>query len=96
MPPASFEMLLTTLATEAMISLGLVPHPISGKQEVAQDQAKYIIDTLAMLQQKTAGNLAADEEKALEGLLSQLRMAFVSGASPIASPSDGPPPSPPG
>jgi hypothetical protein len=98
MPPASFEMLLTTFATEAMISLGLIPHPLSGKQEVARDQAKYFIDTLEMLKQKTAGNLTPDEDKALEGLVHQLRMAFVSGElpgsdeSPIISPTGGPPP----
>ena len=92
MPPASFEMLLTTFATEAMISLGLIPHPLSGKQEVARDQAKYFIDTLDMLKQKTAGNLTPDEDKALEGLVHQLRMAYVSdeiaasGESPIISP----------
>jgi hypothetical protein len=98
MPPASFEMLLTTFATEAMISLGLIPHPLSGKQEVARDQAKYFIDTLEMLKQKTAGNLTPDEDKALEGLIHQLRMAYVSGElpgsdeSPIISPTGGPPP----
>ena len=104
MPPASFEMLLTTFATEAMISLGLIPHPLSGKQEVARDQAKYFIDTLEMLKQKTAGNLTPDEDKALEGLVHQLRMAYVSGESPdsgespasgespIISPTGGPPP----
>ena len=35
MPPASFEMLLTTLATEALMALGQVPHPITGKVEVS-------------------------------------------------------------
>jgi len=94
MPPASFEMLLTTLATEAMMSLGLVPHPVSGKQEMARDQAKYFIDTLAMLQEKTAGNLTPDEDKALDGLLAQLRMAYVAGASPVATPTGGPTPPP--
>jgi hypothetical protein len=95
MPPASFEMLLTTLATEAMICLGQIPHPVTGKQEVAKDQARYFIDTLAMLQEKTSGNLTADEEKAISGLLHQLRSVFVSGESPIVTPGDTPPAPPP-
>ena len=40
MPPASFEMLLTTLATEALVALGQVPHPVTGKIEAHRNQAK--------------------------------------------------------
>src|SRR6476620_4426287 len=46
MPPASFEMLLTTLATEALVALGAVPHPITGKTQVKRTQAKFLIDTV--------------------------------------------------
>ncbi len=77
MPPASFEMLLTTLAAEAMVSLGQVTNPITGKAEVNLDQAKYFIDTLQMLEEKTQGNLTSEENGALTMLLSQLQMAFV-------------------
>jgi hypothetical protein len=77
MPPASFEMLLTTLATEAMVALGQIPHPATGKAETSLDHAKYFIDTLEVLQQKTKGNLTAPEAQALEEVLHQLRMAYV-------------------
>jgi hypothetical protein len=77
MPPASFEMLLTTLATEALVSLGQIPHPTTGKPEPHLDQARFLIDTLDILQQKTTGNLTRPEELALENLLHQLRMTFV-------------------
>lgn len=77
MPPASFEMLLTTLATEAMVALGQIPHPATGKPELNLDQAKYFIDTVDVLQQKTKGNLTPTEAQSLEDLLHQLRMAFV-------------------
>jgi hypothetical protein len=77
MPPASFEMLLTTLATEALVALGQIPHPATGKPEPNLDQAKFFIDTLDILHQKTQGNLTKFEEQALDDLLHQLRMTFV-------------------
>ena len=46
MPPASFEMLVTSLATEALAALGQFPHPVTGKTEVHRNQAQYLIDTL--------------------------------------------------
>jgi hypothetical protein len=45
-PPASFELLLTTLATEALMSLGQVPNPVTGAVETHREQARYIIDTI--------------------------------------------------
>lgn len=83
-PPASFEMLLTTLATEGLIALGQVPHPATGKPQVARNHAQYIIDTIDVLREKTKGNLTPPEEQAIEALLHQLRMAFIetAGAAP--------------
>ena len=77
MPPASVGMLMSSLATEAMISMGVVPHPATGEVMVRRNQAKYLIDTLDMLREKTTGNLTPDEARALDDLLHQLRMAFV-------------------
>jgi hypothetical protein len=81
MPQASFEMLLTTLATEALVALGQVPHPATGKTEVHRNQAKFLIDTVDILKQKTAGNLSTSEQQVLDSLLHQLRMVFVQTAS---------------
>jgi hypothetical protein len=83
MPPASFEMLVTTLATEAMIGLGQFPHPMTGKIHADAAQARYAIDMLEMLAEKTKGNLTPGEERGMRDLLHQLRMAFVAG--PVAS-----------
>lgn len=77
MPPASIGMLMSSLATEALLSLGQFPHPVTGETKLRRNQAKYLIDTLAMLQEKTAGNLTSDEALALDDILHQLRMAFV-------------------
>ena len=89
MPPASFGMLLSTLATEAMVSLGQIPHPASGQPMVNLEGAKFFIDTLALLQEKTKGNLEPEEKNALDDMVSQLRMAFVAVNQ---SPPDGPAP----
>ncbi len=78
MPDASFEMLLTTLAAESMVALGQVANPITGEANVNLDQAKYFIDTLQILREKTTGNLTEQEASALQMLLGQLQMAFVS------------------
>jgi hypothetical protein len=80
MPPASFEMLLTTLATEALVALGQVPHPGTGKTQVQRNQAKFFIDTVDILRQKTAGNLTASEQQVIDSLLHQMRLVFVQSA----------------
>jgi Domain of unknown function (DUF1844) len=80
MPPASFEMLLTTLATEALMALGQVPHPVTGKVEVRRNQAKFLIDTVDVLRQKTAGNLSNTEQQVIDSLLHQMRLVFVQTA----------------
>ncbi len=77
MPPASLVFLCTTLATQTMIALGQVPNPITGKTELRLKQAKHYIDTLGMLEEKTAGNRTADESALFNDLLHQLRMAYV-------------------
>ncbi|MGI9455362.1 MAG: DUF1844 domain-containing protein [Aeoliella sp.] len=77
MPPASFSMLVSSLATEAMMALGQLPHPVTGEVEPRRHQAKYLIDTIEMLREKTIGNVAAEESAGVEELLHQLRMAFV-------------------
>lgn len=77
-PPASFEMLLTSLATEAMMSLGQLPNMGGQQVEVNVPQARYAIDMLQVIEEKTKGNLTPDEQQALESLLHQLRMIFVS------------------
>jgi hypothetical protein len=77
MPPASLEMLITTLVTEAMISLGQAPHPHTGEVVFQPQQAKYLIDTIDMLREKTQGNVTPDEMQLMEQLLHQLRMVYV-------------------
>ena len=77
LPPPSFALLVATFGSQAMVALGQAPNPLDGKTEVRLDLAKHAIDMLAILEQKTKGNLAADETAMLEGVLHQLRMAYV-------------------
>ena len=86
MPPASLEMLVTTLVTEAMMSLGQVPHPHTGEVLFQPQQAKYLIDMIDMLREKTKGNVTPDETELMEQLLHQLRLAYVQlTAAPAAA-----------
>jgi hypothetical protein len=81
LPSPSFSLLLATFGSQAMIALGQVPNPLDGKTEVRLDLAKHAIDMLVIVEQKTKGNLTADEASMLEAVLHQLRLAFVQ-ASP--------------
>ncbi|MBK9164430.1 MAG: DUF1844 domain-containing protein [Acidobacteria bacterium] len=75
--PASFINFLSTLATNAAASLGAVPHPATGQRSLDLDTGKYWLDVLAMIRDKTKGNLHEHEARLLEGLLADLRMQYV-------------------
>lgn len=81
LPPATFGVLLSTLATQAMASIGILPDPISGKPEVNRPIAKHFIDLIGMLEEKTRGNLTDEESAQIQETLHQLRMAFVATKS---------------
>ena len=77
LPEASFELLISTFVTEAMVALGQFPHPGTGQIEADPDHAKFAIDMLEVIAEKTKGNLSPMEEQGLGDILHQLRMAFV-------------------
>jgi hypothetical protein len=76
-PPPSLALLVTSLATQAMASMGAMPDPHTGQPTLNLEQAKYLIDTLAMLEEKTTGNRTPDESALLSDVLYQLRMLYV-------------------
>lgn len=79
LPEASFVTLISTLATQAMLAMGAVQDPRArGYRDLAM--AKYHIDTLTMLEAKTAGNLTDEEKSALDNALYQVRMVYVEAA----------------
>ncbi|HEY0369492.1 MAG TPA: DUF1844 domain-containing protein [Chthoniobacterales bacterium] len=64
-------------AQNAALFLGQIPNPQTGEGEVNLDLAKMFIDQLAMIQEKTRGNLSKEEEGVLRNTISNLQMAFV-------------------
>jgi len=80
MPPEpDFKFFITTLTLQASIALGHMANPSTNKVEKDPVQAKFLIDTLSMLQEKTKGNLTKEEADLLENLLYELRTAYVAG-----------------
>jgi hypothetical protein len=77
LPPPTLSFLVSSLYLQGMIALGMLPNPVTNKAEASFDQARHTIDMLAMLQEKTQGNRTPEESDELEGVLHELRMAFV-------------------
>ena len=75
-PEADFNFFLSTLALQAAISMGDIPNPVNNQTEENLTQAKFIIDTLTMLKDKTTGNLSTEEDSLLDKLLYDLRMKY--------------------
>jgi hypothetical protein len=73
-----FNFFITTFSLQAAIALGEVANPVTSKKEENLPQAKFIIDTIALLKEKTRGNLTAEESKLLENVLYELRMGYIS------------------
>jgi hypothetical protein len=73
----SFLNYIMSMGYQAMIFLGEVPHPATGNPEKNIRQAKFLIDTLAVLKEKTKGNLDPQEESLLSASLYELQMKYV-------------------
>lgn len=86
LPPVSFTTLVSSYVTQAMLALGLLEHPALNKRMVDLDLAKFNIDMLAVLEEKTKGNLSPEEKKMLDEALHQIRMAYVQLAGGQAAP----------
>jgi hypothetical protein len=72
-----FSNYLLSLVMQAMVFLGKVENPLTKKIEKNYDQARMLIDTLALLREKTKNNLTPEEEKLLKDYLFNLRMVYV-------------------
>lgn len=74
---ASFAMMVSTMATQSLLAMGVIPDPRSGQRMQAFDVARYHIDTLAILEAKTKGNLTQEETDMLAVTLYDLRSRYV-------------------
>lgn len=73
----SFSILVMSIASSAAMALGLAPNPQTNKIEKDKNMAKFNIDLLLVLQEKTKNNLVEDEKKFLDSVLSDLQMKFL-------------------
>ena len=80
LPPASFAALVQNLATQSAIFMADQRDPETGQSLRNLDLAKYNIDLLRVLEEKTKGNLTEDEKHLLETVLYELLMAYVAAA----------------
>jgi len=74
---ASFSTLVLSIGSSAAMALGLSPNPASGEMEKDLKMARFNIDLLGVLQEKTKGNLNEDEKKFIDFMINDLQMRFV-------------------
>ncbi len=72
----NFAVFLSSLSMQAMMALGELPIPGTNQRREDLEQARYLIDTLGLLQQKTQGNLTPEETQFLDNALYELRMRY--------------------
>lgn len=73
---ASFEMIVEQFAAQALMAMGAIPQG-GGQKKVDVGLARFFIDSLAVLEDKTKGNLTAAEQRTLLTALTDLRMTYV-------------------
>ena len=74
---ASFSMLVMSIASSAAMSLGVAPHPETGQTSKDKPMAKFNIDLLLMMQEKTKNNLNEEEKKFLDSLVTDLQIKYL-------------------
>ena len=76
-PPASMPFLISMLSSQVMMAMGFLPTPDGQQPPVDLPLAKHFIDLLAVLEEKTKGNLTDEEQSMITESLHQFRMAYV-------------------
>ena len=76
-PPLNFFNYIASLGFQTMIFLGEMPNPITNQVEKNLKQAKFLIDTLIILRDKTKGNLSKEEDDLLNGSIYELQLRYV-------------------
>ncbi|HID30517.1 MAG TPA: DUF1844 domain-containing protein [Desulfobacterales bacterium] len=77
LPEINFSTFIFSLSSSAFFHFGEIPEPSSGTKKKNLPLAKQTIDILAMLEEKTKGNLTPDEEQLLKNILYDLRIRYV-------------------
>jgi hypothetical protein len=84
LPPADFQTLVGSMVTQALMYMGAFPDPETGRAVVSLEHARFHIDLLTVLSDKTKNNLSAEESQDLAQALSELRHRFVEIVEAIA------------
>ena len=84
LPPASFSFLALSLRAQAEMQLGMMHFDEEEKPEPDLHLARHTIDLMAMLLEKTQGNLSLEEHRMLENSLTELRFRFVQVSDEVA------------
>ncbi len=77
LPPIDFSSFMLSLYSSGMVQLGKLEDPSTGKKTMDLELARSTIEMIAMLEEKTRGNLTEEEKNLLKSLLTELRMGFV-------------------
>ena len=77
MPSVDFSTFIMSLCTSALVQMGDMPDPETGKRMKDLPLARQTIDMIDMLKKKTAGNLEEEEEKLINSLIHELKIAYV-------------------
>ena len=77
LPEVNFSSLILSLSSTAFLHFGEIPDPGTGEKKKDLALAKHAIDTVAMLKEKTEGNLTDEEKQFIENILTDLRWHFV-------------------
>lgn len=76
LPGGDFRLFITRLSFQGMLSLGLLENPITATKQLNRHGARMIIDDLAMLRDKSSGNLDHDEAEHLDKVIRDLEYAY--------------------
>jgi hypothetical protein len=85
------QVFMAGLYTQTLMALGELENPLTGEKRRNADEAAMLIDTIAMLQAKTRGNLTPEESSYVQNVLTDLRMRYVRAAEPSETGETGPP-----
>jgi hypothetical protein len=80
LPEPTLQTHLFHLASQVSMALGEIENPVTKTREADLPTARFLIDTIAMIDAKTAGNRTPEEDEYVSGVLTNLRMAYVNKA----------------
>lgn len=80
-PKVDFSSFILSIYSSGLVQLGKVEDPSTGQIQKNLIMARHTIDMMAMLSEKTRGNLNKDEENLLRALLSEIRLAYVEASA---------------